>query len=129
MGKLKESEYFNRTFLQGMLDRIATSHFKYGNMSESYPHDVDALKCMKKRLALYKATGNTEWLIDAANFLMIEFMYPAHRKAHFRPTDSHESPGLSQGKQRYDTNQLVDAIERFEKSRAKPAQRKLKPRR
>jgi hypothetical protein len=25
---------------------------------------------------------------------MIEFMYPQHPKAHFKATDSHESPGI-----------------------------------
>lgn len=31
---------------------------------------------------------NTEYLLDAANYLMFEFMYPQHPKAHFRATDS-----------------------------------------
>lgn len=37
--------------------------------------------------------GNTEYLVDAANFLMIEFMHPAHPKAHYRATDKEGSPG------------------------------------
>lgn len=31
--------------------------------------------------------------MDVANFAMIEFMLPRHPDAHYRPTDSHESPG------------------------------------
>jgi hypothetical protein len=77
-----------------MVDRIATSHYKYGNMSEKYPHEINSLATCNDRIALYRKTGNTEFLIDAANQLMIEFMYPSHKKAHFRPTDSNESPGL-----------------------------------
>jgi hypothetical protein len=46
------------------------------------------------RTEKYKDTGNTEWLVDAANFLMFEFMYPKHRKAHFRATEGGESPGI-----------------------------------
>lgn len=37
--------------------------------------------------------GNTEYLVDAANFLMIEFMHPAHLVAHFKATDNTGSPG------------------------------------
>jgi hypothetical protein len=47
-----------------------------------------------QRIELYKQTGNKEHLVDAANFLRIEYKYPKHPKAHFRGTDSRESPGL-----------------------------------
>lgn len=33
-------------------------------------------------------TGNTEFLADAANFLMIEFMYPSIEGAKYTPTDN-----------------------------------------
>lgn len=49
-----------------------------------------ALLCMKK----YEETGNTEYLVDAANYLMFGFMYPQHTNAHFRATASEESAGL-----------------------------------
>lgn len=126
VNKLKEAEYFSRTFMQGMLDRIAVSHHRYGNISESYPNDVDAIKCLQQRLALYKKTGNTEWLMDVANFAMIEFMYPAHRKAHFRPTESHESPGLYGMKNRGDLNRLVKAIDTLESLTKRGGRRRKK---
>jgi hypothetical protein len=37
--------------------------------------------------------GNAEYLVDAANFLMIEFMHPAHPNAHYAATDKEGSPG------------------------------------
>ena len=80
-------------FHQGMVDRMAVSYFKYGAVSEAYPEKVDAIESLKKRLDKYSKDGNTEWLMDVANFAMIEFMHPKHKKAHFRSTDSHESPG------------------------------------
>lgn len=80
-------------FHQGMLDRMAVSYFKYGPVSEAYPDKVDAIDSLRVRLDKYLADGNTEWLMDVANFAMIEFMYPGHTKAHYKPTDSHESPG------------------------------------
>ena len=80
-------------FLQGMIDRMMVSYHKYGAVSDGYPDRVDAIGSLKLRLDKYAETGNTEFLIDAANFCMIEFMHPRHDHAHFRPTDSDESPG------------------------------------
>jgi hypothetical protein len=40
------------------------------------------------------AAGNTEYLIDAANMAMIEFMRPQINGAVFRAADSDESPGV-----------------------------------
>jgi hypothetical protein len=84
---------FSALFAQGMADRMSVSYAKYGAVSAAYPIKVDALASLEKRLERYRETGNTEWLIDVANFAMIEFMYPRHAAAHFRATDSDESPG------------------------------------
>ena len=73
---------------------MGTSEQKYGPVDKSYPHDVDALACLEERIELYKKDGNTEWLIDAANFAIIEAMRPSHEEAHFRATEAIESPGL-----------------------------------
>lgn len=80
-------------FIQGMLDRMALSFFKYGAIKKAYPHKINALKCLKARLKKYRDTGNTEWLIDVANWAMIEFLRPRHPGAHFRATEAQESPG------------------------------------
>lgn len=78
-------------------NRIVVSHYKYGWMHECYPHISDAVKSLEERVDLYKRTGNREWLVDVANFAMIEFMYPRHPEAHFRATSSNESPGVVGG--------------------------------
>jgi hypothetical protein len=80
-------------FLQGMADRMAVSMHKYGPMANNFPTPAHALDNLALRLKKYAEDGNTEWLIDCANFCMIEFMRPAHPQAHFRSTDSKESPG------------------------------------
>lgn len=87
------SSEFSVPFVQGMADRMGVSYFKYGAVALGYPSRVDAIACLEKRLQLYKETGNAEWLMDVANFSMIEFMHPRHSAAHFRGTDSDESPG------------------------------------
>lgn len=80
--------------VQKMANRMAFSQEKYGDLADGYPHRVDAMANVKERIALYEETGNIEWLLDAANFAIIEALYPAHPDAHFRSTDSTESPGL-----------------------------------
>lgn len=84
---------FSQQFIDGMKNRMLVSFHKYGAVADAFPFKISAIKSLQDRLKLYEETGNTEWLIDAANFAMIEFMHPSHKDAHFRPTDSHESPG------------------------------------
>lgn len=80
-------------FIQGMKDRMAMSFYKYGPVAEGFPAKVDAVASLMDRLRLYAEDGNTESLMDVANFAMIEFMHPRHPKAHFVGTDSDQSPG------------------------------------
>jgi hypothetical protein len=87
------SSEFCVPFVQGMIDRMNMSYFKYGLVEEAYPNKVDAIGSLKQRLEKYADTGNLEYLMDAANFAMIEFMRPRHPKAYFKATDSDESPG------------------------------------
>jgi hypothetical protein len=91
-GFVPDSE-FSEPFAQGMADRMAVSYAKYGPVAKAYPERVDAITSLKLRLERYEQDGNTEWLMDVGNFAMIEFMHPRHPKAHYRPTDSKESPG------------------------------------
>lgn len=85
---------FSKEFLQGMLDRMATSYFKYGPVTPESLAKRDLPLTLRTRLATYENDGNTEWLMDVANFAMIEFMCPKHTNAHFRPTEGAESPGV-----------------------------------
>lgn len=83
---------FNESFVVGMRKRMATSFHKYGLVSHSVGK-VKYVESARQRIDLYLETGNTEWLIDAANYVMMEYMNPQHTNAHYRPTDSGESPG------------------------------------
>jgi hypothetical protein len=84
---------FDAEFVQGMANRMATSFFRYGKLVEAYPHKINALDSLELRLKKYRETGNTEYLIDAANFAMIEFKLPSLPNARFEATDSNGSPG------------------------------------
>lgn len=87
------SSQYSRDFIQGMLDRMGMSYHKYGHIADAVAGGLDPLAEVFARVRKYRATGNTEWLMDAANYLMIEFLHPSHDDAHFRATDSNESDG------------------------------------
>ncbi len=81
--KIMETEYSSE-FDELRKNRMAVSYYKYGPLAENYGKDlVNAVENLEIRLNKYKRTGNTEFLVDVANFAMIEFMYPKHEKAHF----------------------------------------------
>ena len=64
---------------------------------QTYPELAQAYKSIKRRLELYEETHNTEYLVDVANFAMIEYKYPSFTNAKYMPTDSDKSPGLTDG--------------------------------
>lgn len=80
-------------FIQAMMNRMAISYHKYGSIERKFPHGAVGIDQVFQRCQKYAETGNVEWLIDAANYCMIEALRPSHPKAHFRSTDSDESPG------------------------------------
>ena len=88
---------FSEAFVNKMKNAIEMSHYKYGWASKTYPELAQAYKCIKQRLELYEKTHNKEYLIDVANFAMLEFLYPAFKDASYIPTDSDKSPGLADG--------------------------------
>lgn len=80
-----------------MKNAIELSHYKYGWMSETYPELAQAVKCIQERLDLYNKTHNLDYLVDIANFAMIEYKHPAYSDAAYTPQDSDKSPGLAGG--------------------------------
>ena len=75
--------------------RVELSYFKYGPARKNFGEGlVSALGSLDLCIDKYKKTGNTEYLVDAANYLMFEFMYPSIKGAHFKATDSSESAGI-----------------------------------
>lgn len=85
---------FDMRFVDAMQAAMSLSFYKYGPLAQGVPEKTDSLKSLEKRLQKYRETGNVEWLVDVANFAMMEFMHPAHPNAHYRPTDSYETPGI-----------------------------------
>lgn len=88
---------FSEEFIEKMKNAIEMSHYKYGWPSMQYPELAQAHKCIQDRLDHYLKTHNTEYLVDVANFAMLEFMFPSFEDAAYICLDSDQSPGLAGG--------------------------------
>lgn len=81
---------FSERFVQLMRNRTVVGVYKYGKISDA-KRDLlrprNELKNARHRLEAYEKTGNTEFLVDAANYLMFEFM---EMHGAFIPTDDCE---------------------------------------
>ncbi len=88
---------WSKEFITKMENAIETSHYKYGWMSDTYPELAQAAKCIQERLYLYNKTHNLDYLVDIANFAMIEYKHPCYPDAAYTPQDSDKSPGLAGG--------------------------------
>lgn len=90
-----DCEDYSKRFDWLRLSRVLTSRFKYGPARANFKTgNVNALASMQKCVDKYKETKNTEYLCDAANYLMFEFMFPQIEGAYFKPTSSGESAGI-----------------------------------
>src|SRR4051812_46870906 len=67
----------NPEFFSRMRDAMCVSFHKYGPIQNGYPHRVVAIDSIDARIDKYRSTKNTEFLIDVANFFMIEFIRPS----------------------------------------------------
>lgn len=77
-------------------NRTEVSYFKYGSAKDNFGKKlVNALESAEMCKQKYLETGNTEYLLDMANYVMFEFMYPSRPDAHFEATDSKDSAGIS----------------------------------
>lgn len=103
-------------FIQGMLDRMAQGFHNYGHMRR-YENQSNSLKNVIIRLCKYagldlvkvivneltahpvslERSKNTEYLIDASNYCMMEFVKPCFDGAYFKSTSKEESPGAIVG--------------------------------
>lgn len=99
----------NREFLRLMMNRMTVSFHKYGSYFDIFGVEGRAtgIDNAQLRIQKYVEDGNVEWLIDAANYLMMEAAMPSHVTSHFRATNAEESPGRvdSDGKIRHSRNE------------------------
>ena len=80
---------------------ILVSYHKYGPSKQNFKEGmVDAIGSLKKCLEKFEKTGNTEYLIDVANYAMFRYMYP-------------QGKGYYQGHQSRKNNSQTKLLEKF----------------
>lgn len=95
LGKEMPAEYSDQ-FDELRQNRCEISFYKYGTAKDNFGEKlVNAIESHDMCIKKYLKTGNTEYLCDAANYLMFEFMYPQKDGAYFKATDSGESAGVA----------------------------------
>lgn len=89
--KILAAEY-SKEFDEKRKRAMINSYYKYGEAKKNYGEYkcMQAVENARLRLQAYLDTGNTEYLVDAANFCMLEFMYPTVPGAKFTPTGEPE---------------------------------------
>lgn len=86
--ELKKTQWSSE-FEQLMRNRLIMGAFRYepfSNKKSLYPTATEAIR----RILRYLDTGNTEDLVDAANMLLLEFVFGKHPKKHFKSLDDAE---------------------------------------
>jgi len=129
-------DQIDEPFIQGMLDRMAVGFHNYGHIRR-YENVSNSLKNVIIRLAKYAGmnniqeivkelsvridlppTGNTEFLMDASNYCMMEFVKPSLDFAYFATTTKEDSPGAIvggkhvKGKEDYDSTKLQQKFQK-----------------
>lgn len=87
-----EPPSLEQVFLTLMADRMAEKRLEYGPLELRFPVQVNALDTAIDRIQAYVDTGNTAHLIDASNFIMIEFVRSSHPHAHMTPLLPGQTP-------------------------------------
>ena len=106
MKKIDMKQEYSEEFDRLRKNRVETSYYKYGPARKNFAAgNVQAIPTMELCVKKYQETGNREFLLDASNYLMFEYMFPQHPKAHFRATRSKESAGI--------VGMSVNEMERF----------------
>ena len=91
LSELRKTEWCS-TFEQMMRNRILMAGYRYETFAEkerrkpNYKYAQEALK----KIQLYLDTGNTENLVDAANYCLLEFRWGVHLRKHFKAQDDSE---------------------------------------
>jgi hypothetical protein len=85
---------FDADFAIKMISAMMVSYHKYGKVADAYPLKFAAVDDVRTRMAKYRETGNKHFLVDAANFAMIEAMHPGRKGgAEWAGNDAADSPG------------------------------------
>ena len=80
-------------FEQLMRNRLVMGALRYGRLGAPGKPQYDRIASIVRRLEKYRATGNLEMLVDAANLCLCEFVEGDHPLKHFSALDDGEHCG------------------------------------
>lgn len=88
--QLRQSEW-SEAFENLMRNRLVMGALRYAPMVEKRKgtRRWDMVGAMRAKLEKYEETGNTEYLVDMANYCLLEFECGQHPKRHFHALDDH----------------------------------------
>ena len=87
--QLRVSEWSPR-FEHLMRNRLIMGAMRYATMEEKKRTGAakwDLVGTLRRKADLYEKTGNTEILVDIANYALLAFEFDAHPSRHFSATD------------------------------------------
>lgn len=78
-------------FEQHMRNRLLMGALRYGLLADKKknPNKWDLLKALRSKIKGYLKTHNKEYLVDAANYLLLEFECPSIPNTFFKALDDH----------------------------------------
>ncbi len=87
---LEKSEW-SPEFERLMRNRLLMGALRYGVLEEKRKRtkEWDLMGAVEKKIALYHTTGNTEYLVDIANYCLLEFECGKRPDKHFTALDNH----------------------------------------
>jgi hypothetical protein len=90
--QILSSEY-SKEFDRRRQNAILVSYHKYGPGRKNFQEGrVDAIGSLKKCLRKFEQTGNTEYLVDVANYAMFRYIWPLGEE-YYQATDDSQSAG------------------------------------
>lgn len=84
---IKEMNVDN-TFIEHMVNAMVMSAFKYGDVKPVC--GKVAIEKMNKEIEMFMKDGNTEHMVNVANYAMLRYMFPSEGEAYIG-TDSNKS--------------------------------------
>lgn len=86
-----ESSEWSSEFERLMRNRMLMGALRYGRMSIKKLKKTrwDLLGAVRIKIMQYEETGNTEYLVDIANYCLIAFECDDHPSKHFNALDDH----------------------------------------
>jgi len=81
------SENWSSEFENLMRNRLIMGALRYNSKRLKTGNKYDLIASIKSRINKYEATGNKEWLVDVANYCLLEFVNETHPNAHFEAID------------------------------------------